>query len=84
MRTWMVEVVITTPEMLVTDDFKELAAIEWEILVVDEAHRKKFVLVLLACLLQRSYLHRVLIIVSFLLLPRRAEKSQLKTGEEST
>lgn len=40
MRTWMVEVVITTPEMLVTDDFKELASIEWEILVVDEAHRK--------------------------------------------
>lgn len=34
------KVVITTPEMLVTDDFKELAAIEWEILVVDEAHRK--------------------------------------------
>lgn len=40
MKTWMVEVVITTPEMLVTDDFKELAAIQWEILVVDEAHRK--------------------------------------------
>ena len=40
MRSWMVEVVITTPEMLVTDDFKELAAIKWEILVVDEAHRE--------------------------------------------
>lgn len=40
-RTWMVEVVITTPEMLVADDFRELAAIDWEILVVDEAHRLK-------------------------------------------
>ena len=40
-RTWMAQVVITTPEMLVTDDFAELAAVEWEILVVDEAHRLK-------------------------------------------
>lgn len=40
-KTWMVEVVITTPEMLVTDDFAELAAIKWEVLVVDEAHRLK-------------------------------------------
>lgn len=40
-KTWMVEVVITTPEMLVTEDFRELAAIDWEILVVDEAHRLK-------------------------------------------
>eukprot|EP00584_Thalassiosira_punctigera_P005019 CAMPEP_0172532664 /NCGR_PEP_ID=MMETSP1067-20121228/5630_1 /TAXON_ID=265564 ORGANISM="Thalassiosira punctigera, Strain Tpunct2005C2" /NCGR_SAMPLE_ID=MMETSP1067 /ASSEMBLY_ACC=CAM_ASM_000444 /LENGTH=2277 /DNA_ID=CAMNT_0013317209 /DNA_START=169 /DNA_END=7002 /DNA_ORIENTATION=+ len=40
-RTWMVEVVITTPEMLVTEDFAELAAVKWEILVVDEAHRLK-------------------------------------------
>eukprot|EP00804_Cyclotella_cryptica_P025678 CCRYP_002891-RD/>CCRYP_002891-RD protein AED:0.05 eAED:0.05 QI:284/1/1/1/1/1/17/975/2223 len=40
-RSWMVEVVITTPEMLVTDDFKELAAVQWEILIVDEAHRLK-------------------------------------------
>ena len=37
----MVEVVITTPEMLVTEDFAELAAVKWEILVVDEAHRLK-------------------------------------------
>ena len=40
-KTWMVEVVITTPEMLVTEDFRELATIQWEILVVDEAHRLK-------------------------------------------
>ena len=40
-RTWMVEVVITTPEMLVTEDFTELMAVKWEILVVDEAHRLK-------------------------------------------
>ena len=37
----MVDVVITTPEMLVTDDYAELAAIKWEVLVVDEAHRLK-------------------------------------------
>ena len=40
-KTWMVDVVITTPEMLVTDDFSELSAVKWEILVVDEAHRLK-------------------------------------------
>lgn len=38
---WMAQVVITTPEMLVTDDFVELANVEWEVLVVDEAHRLK-------------------------------------------
>ena len=38
---WMVSVVIITPEMLVTDDFSELASIEWELVVVDEAHRLK-------------------------------------------
>ena len=37
----MVDVVITTPEMLVTDDYTELTAIDWEVLVVDEAHRLK-------------------------------------------
>jgi len=40
-RTWMAQVVITTPEMLVTDDFVELTHVEWEVLVVDEAHRLK-------------------------------------------
>ena len=40
-RTWMVDVLITTPEMLVTDDFAELTAIKWDALVVDEAHRLK-------------------------------------------
>ena len=37
----MTQVIITTPEMLVTDDFNELTAVEWELLVVDEAHRLK-------------------------------------------
>ena len=37
----MAQVVITTPEMLVTEDFQELTAIKWEVLVVDEAHRMK-------------------------------------------
>ena len=40
-RMWMAQVVITTPEMLVAEDFAELAAIKWEVLVVDEAHRMK-------------------------------------------
>eukprot|EP00546_Thalassionema_frauenfeldii_P003334 CAMPEP_0178934636 /NCGR_PEP_ID=MMETSP0786-20121207/23988_1 /TAXON_ID=186022 /ORGANISM="Thalassionema frauenfeldii, Strain CCMP 1798" /LENGTH=2235 /DNA_ID=CAMNT_0020612471 /DNA_START=60 /DNA_END=6767 /DNA_ORIENTATION=- len=40
-KTWMVQVVITTPEMLCTDDFTELTAVEWDVLVVDEAHRMK-------------------------------------------
>lgn len=38
---WMAQVVITTPEMLVADDYKELTAVHWEVLVVDEAHRLK-------------------------------------------
>lgn len=37
----MAQVVITTPEMLVTDDFNELTAVKWDLLVVDEAHRLK-------------------------------------------
>jgi len=40
-KLWMVDVVITTPEMLVTEDFVELMAVHWELLVVDEAHRLK-------------------------------------------
>ena len=38
---WMVEVVITTPELLCADDYTELTSIKWECLVVDEAHRLK-------------------------------------------
>jgi SNF2 family DNA or RNA helicase len=38
---WMTKVVVTTPEMLVADDWAELAAVNWEVLVVDEAHRLK-------------------------------------------
>jgi SNF2 family DNA or RNA helicase len=37
----MATVVITTPEMMVADDWAELSCVEWEILVVDEAHRLK-------------------------------------------
>ncbi len=40
-KIWMVQVVITTPEYLMTDDSSELEAIDWEVLVVDEAHRLK-------------------------------------------
>jgi SNF2 family DNA or RNA helicase len=35
-HTWMAQVVITTPEMLVTDDFTELTSVQWEVIVVDE------------------------------------------------
>jgi chromodomain-helicase-DNA-binding protein 7 len=38
---WMVDVVISTPEMIVADDYAELTAIKWELVVVDEAHRLK-------------------------------------------
>ena len=40
-KLWMVQVVVTTPEMMCTDDFVELTAIEWDAIVVDEAHRLK-------------------------------------------
>jgi superfamily II DNA or RNA helicase len=40
-QSWMIEVVITTPETLVLEDYKELCAVDWDILVVDEAHRLK-------------------------------------------
>ncbi|EJK61181.1 hypothetical protein THAOC_18377, partial [Thalassiosira oceanica] len=40
-KQWMVEVVITTPEIMIASDWPELKAIEWEIIVVDEAHRLK-------------------------------------------
>ncbi len=40
-KIWMTQVVITTPEMLVTEDFSELKAVKWDVLVVDEAHRLK-------------------------------------------
>lgn len=33
---WMVDIVLTTPEMAIADDSNELTAIEWECLVVDE------------------------------------------------
>jgi len=38
---WMVDVVITTPEMMVCADSTELSVVEWSALVVDEAHRLK-------------------------------------------
>jgi superfamily II DNA or RNA helicase len=38
---WMVDVVITSPEMMIADDAVELTAVRWEVLVVDEAHRMK-------------------------------------------
>jgi SNF2 family DNA or RNA helicase len=38
---WMAQVVITTPETLVAEDFLELTVIQWDVLVVDEAHRLK-------------------------------------------
>jgi len=40
-KSWMVQVVLTTPEMLVADDHSELGKLEWELLIVDEAHQLK-------------------------------------------
>ena len=40
-RTWMVQVLLTTPDIFCCDDSNELNFIEWEALVVDEAHRLK-------------------------------------------
>jgi len=37
----MVEVVITTPEIITSDDYPELCAVPWEVMVVDEAHKLK-------------------------------------------
>lgn len=49
---WMVDVVITTPEIMVASDFAELTAIRWEVLVIDEAHRLKNVNSKLASILR--------------------------------
>jgi SNF2 family DNA or RNA helicase len=38
---WMVDVVVTSPETMIADDAVELAAVQWEVLVVDEGHRLK-------------------------------------------
>jgi len=38
---WMIDVVITTPEVMVCADSVELSFVEWGMLVVDEAHRLK-------------------------------------------
>jgi SNF2 family DNA or RNA helicase len=38
---WMIDVVITSPEIMIADDANELSAVQWELLVVDEAHRLK-------------------------------------------
>lgn len=38
---WMVQVVITTPETVICDDYQELAAVPWGMVVIDEAHRLK-------------------------------------------
>ena len=73
-KTWMVEVVITTPEMIVADDFKELAAIQWEILVVDEAHRK-----LCKIFMDKYYAFSQTWIATY-----RLEESQIHPVEEST
>ena len=40
-KIWSIDVVITTPEMLIAEDYLELTNVSWEVLVVDEAHRMK-------------------------------------------
>ena len=38
---WMVQVIVTTPEMLTADDAAELMAIQYDMVIIDEAHRMK-------------------------------------------
>jgi chromodomain-helicase-DNA-binding protein 7 len=61
---WMTNVVICTPEMLTAEDSHELAAVKWEVLVVDEAHRLKNHNSKLAITLRKdlfSFKHKVLL-----------------------
>ena len=61
---WMATVVITTPEMLVAEGWNELAAVKWNVLVVDEAHRLKNFNSKLAVNLRRddfSFKHKILL-----------------------
>lgn len=61
---WMATVVICTPEMLIAEDANELAALQWEVLVVDEAHRLKNHSSKLAVTLRKgtySFRHKVLL-----------------------
>lgn len=61
---WMATVVVCTPEMLTADDSNELAAVKWEVLVVDEAHRLKNHNSKLAVTLRKdlfSFNHKVLL-----------------------
>jgi len=53
-ETWMAHVILTTPDILVADDFSELTAIRWEVLILDEAHRLKNHRSKLACNLRDS------------------------------
>lgn len=61
---WMATVVICTPEMVTAEDANELAAVDWEVLVVDEAHRLKNHNSKLATTLRKdlfSFHHKVLL-----------------------
>lgn len=61
---WMANVVICTPEMLTAEDSHELAAVKWEVMVVDEAHRLKNHNSKLAITLRKdlfSFKHKVLL-----------------------
>eukprot|EP00978_Attheya_sp_CCMP212_P033461 scaffold135122_cov54-Attheya_sp.AAC.1 len=53
-ETWMAHVILTTPDILIADDFSELTAIRWEVLILDEAHRLKNHRSKLACNLRDS------------------------------
>ena len=61
---WMATVVICTPEMLIAEDANEFAALPWEVLVVDEAHRLKNHNSKLAVTLRKdlfSFRHKILL-----------------------
>jgi SNF2 family DNA or RNA helicase len=39
-KLWMMQAVITSPEILLCKDSDELFAVHWEMLVIDEAHNR--------------------------------------------
>jgi SNF2 family DNA or RNA helicase len=39
-KVWMVQVVITSPEIMLAKDHDELFSLDWEMLIVDEAHNR--------------------------------------------
>ena len=60
----MATVIITTPVMVVANDWTELTMVQWEVWVIDEAHRLKNDTSKLATTFQRpqySFKHKIIL-----------------------